>query len=113
MKKETIYTLYWFFAAAPFATAIPLFFLMPEHVPARVYALAMIERAGTRWELFLIPATWFLASAVLHFVFKMLERTTDTLPLRLIIPRILTSVIFCALAIVMELLLYQTAMMML
>lgn len=111
MKKDTIYSIYWFFAVAPFLTALPLFFLMPENVAARYYALAMIEREGTRWEMFLIPAGWFLADVVLHFVFRLLERSTDNLPLTVIIPRILTAAIFCALAIATELLLYQAAMM--
>ncbi|HZK28817.1 MAG TPA: hypothetical protein VFD19_01205 [Clostridia bacterium] len=113
MKKDTVYTLYWFFASAPFATAIPLFFLMPEHVPPYFYALAMIERGGTRWELFMIPAVWMIASLVLHLIFKILERSLDILPARLAIPRVLTSVIFCGLAISMELILYRNAMMML
>ncbi|NLA96329.1 MAG: hypothetical protein GX838_05770, partial [Clostridiaceae bacterium] len=55
MKKDTVYVIYWFFALAPFLTALPLFFLMPENVAARYYALAWFERQGTRWEVFLIP----------------------------------------------------------
>ena len=110
MKKDTVYTIYWFFAQAPFLTALPLFFLMPENVAARYYALAMIEREGTRWELFLIPAAWLIADIALHFVFKLLERSMDDLPLRLAATRVLTAGIFCGLAIASELFLYQSAM---
>ncbi len=111
MKKDTVYTIYWFFALAPFLTALPLFFLMPENVAARYYALAMIEREGTRWELFLIPLGWLLAHVVVHFVFRLLERSMDDLPITLAISRILTAGIFCALAITSELFLYRSAMM--
>ena len=111
MKKDTVYSIYWFFAVAPFLTALPLFFLMPENVSARYFALAMIERVGTRWEMFLIPAGWFLADVALHFVFRLIERSTDVLPLTVIIYRLLPAAIFCALAIATELLLYRAAMM--
>lgn len=111
MKKDTIYTIYWFFALAPFLTALPLFFLMPENVAARYYTIAMIEREGTRWEVFLIPAAWLLADLVLHFVFRFLERSLETLPLWLAISRVATAGIFCGLAISSELMLYRSAMM--
>ncbi|HHX30862.1 MAG TPA: hypothetical protein GX720_06525 [Clostridiaceae bacterium] len=111
MKKDTVYTIYWFFALAPFITALPLFFLMPENAAARYYALAMLEREGTRFEVFLIPAVWLLADVVLHMVYRFLERPYALLPLRLAIPRIATAAIFCAFAITAELLFYQAAMM--
>ncbi len=111
MKKDTIYTIYWFFALAPFLTALPLFFLMPENVAARYYTIAMIEREGTRWEVFLIPAAWLLADLVLHLVFRFLERSLETLPLWLAISRVATAGIFCGLAISSELMLYRSAMM--
>lgn len=111
MKKDTAHTIYWFFALAPFLTALPLFFLMPENVAARYYALAIIEREGTRWELFLIPLGWLLAQLAAHFVFRFLEKSLDDLPLLLALPRILTSGIFCVLAITSELFLYRSAMM--
>ncbi|MFA5586706.1 MAG: hypothetical protein WDA02_09315 [Saccharofermentanales bacterium] len=111
MRKDTIYLIYWFFALAPFLTALPLFFLMPENVAARYYALAMIERQGTRWEVFLIPAGWFAADLVLHYVFRLLERHTDPLPLRIALPRLATAGIFCIFAIGTELLFYYSTMM--
>lgn len=111
MKKDTLYTIYWFFALAPFLTALPLFFLMPENVAARYYALAMLERQGTRWEIFIIPAGWFAADLVLHYVFKLVERRIDLLPLGLVVSRLSTAGIFCAFAITTELLFYRSAMM--
>lgn len=111
MKKEATYTIYWFFSLAPFLTAVPLFFLMPEKVPARILTLAVIERQGTRWELFLIPLSWLIASVILDFIFRMIERSSGSvLPMRMAVTRILMAIIFCTLAIYMELILYRTAM---
>ena len=111
MKKDTVYIIYWFFALAPFLTALPLFFLMPENVAARYYALALVERQGTRWEVFLIPAGWLVADIVLHYVFRFLERRAEILPWRLTVSRLAVASIFCAFAITTELLLYRSAMM--
>ncbi len=111
MKKDTIYVIYWFFALAPFLTALPLFFLMPENVAARYLALAIIERQGTRWEVFLIPTGWLAADIVLHYVFRFLERKSEMIPLGLAISRLATAGIFCTFAIATELLLYRSAMM--
>ncbi len=111
MKKDTVYVIYWFFALAPFLTALPLFFLMPENVAARYYALAMVERQGTRWEVFIIPAGWLAADLVLHYVFRLVERRLDILPWGLTISRLAIAGIFCALAITTELLFYRSAMM--
>ena len=47
MKKDTVYTIYWFFDMAPFLTALKIFFLMPENVDARYYDMDMIKREGT------------------------------------------------------------------
>ena len=111
MKKEATYAIYWFFSLAPFLTAIPLFFLMPEKVPARILALTVIERQGTRWELFLIPLSWLIAAVILDIIFRMIERTSGAvLPMRMVVKRILMALIFCTLAIYMELILYRTAM---
>ncbi|NMB29167.1 MAG: hypothetical protein GX991_03810 [Clostridiaceae bacterium] len=111
MKKEATYAIYWFFSLAPFLTAIPLFFLMPEKVPARILALTVIERQGTRWELFLIPLSWLIAAVILDIIFRMIERTSGAvLPMRMVVTRILMALIFCTLAIYMELILYRTVM---
>ncbi len=111
MKKEATYAIYWFFSLAPFLTAVPLFFLMPEKVPARILALTVIERMGTRWEVFLIPLSWLIASIVLDIIFRMIERTSgDILPMRMAVTRILMAIVFCTLAIYMELILYRAAM---
>ncbi len=111
MKKDTVYVIYWFFALAPFLTALPLFFLMPENVAARYYALAILERQGTRWEVFLIPAAWLAADIVFHYVLKLVERRADPLPMGLVISRLAIAGTFCAFAIATELLLYRSAMM--
>lgn len=110
IDRSFVYAIYWFFAVAPFITAIPLFFLMPESLPSRVYPFVEKELPGSRWELFLIPAAWFVANVVLHYVFYFIERSHDKMPTHIAILRVLTSVIFAALAIIMELFVYQTAM---
>ncbi|HNZ64149.1 MAG TPA: hypothetical protein PKH23_07500 [Bacillota bacterium] len=111
MKREGAYTIYWFFSLAPFLTAFPLFFLMPENVPARVLALTMIERQGTRWELFLIPLSWLVAAIIIDIIFRMIEKSSERiLPIVLVVTRIAMSIIFCTLAIYMELMLYRAAM---
>ncbi len=111
MRKEAAYTIYWFFSLSPFLTAFPLFFLMPEKVPARVLALTMIERQGTRWEVFLIPLSWLIASIVLDVIFRMIERSAGSiLPVKMVVTRVSMAIVFCSLAIYMELILYRAAM---
>jgi hypothetical protein len=111
VRREATYTIYWFFSLAPFLTAVPLFFLMPEKVPARILALTMIERHGTRWEVFLIPLSWLIVSVVIDVIFRMIERSSGSvLPMRMAVTRILMAIIFCTLAIYMELILYRAAM---
>ena len=109
MKKTPLRYLLVFALALPLA--LPLFFLMPENVAARYYALAILERQGTRWEVFLIPTGWLAADIVLHYVFRLVERRADPLPLGLAASRLATAGIFCAFAITNELLLYRSAMM--
>ncbi len=92
-------------------TAIPLFFLMPEKVPARILAFTVIERMGTRWEVFLIPLSWLIAAVVVDILFRMLERSSGSmLSMRMAVSRILVALVFCTLAIYMELVLYRAAM---
>lgn len=110
IDRSFVYLIFWFFAIAPFITAIPLFFLMPESLPSRVYPFAEAKMPGSRWELFLIPAAWFVANVVLHYVFLLIERSQGKMPLHVAILRVVAAVVFAALAIVMELFVYRTAM---
>jgi hypothetical protein len=111
MRKDVTHGIYWFFSVAPFVTAIPLFFLMPEKVPARILAFTVIERMGTRWEVFLIPLSWLIAAVVVDILFRMLERSSGSmLSMRMAVSRILVALVFCTLAIYMELVLYRAAM---
>ncbi len=110
IDRSFVNAIFWFFAIAPFITAIPLFFLMPESLPSRVYPFIAMEKPGSRWELFLIPAAWFVANVVLHYVFYLIERSQKKLTMQVAILRVVTAVIFAALAIIMELFVYRTAM---
>ncbi|HHX20089.1 MAG TPA: hypothetical protein GX728_06625 [Clostridiaceae bacterium] len=111
MRKDVTHGIYWFFSLAPFLTAIPLFFLMPEKVPARILAFTVIERLGTRWEVFLIPLSWLVVAVVVDIVLRVIERSSGSmLSMRMVVTRILLALIFCTLAIYMELILYRTAM---
>jgi hypothetical protein len=60
-----------------------------------------------------LPLSWFVAEVILHVFFWLLERTYEHLPLGLVVPRMLIVVIFCGLAIAMELMLYRASMLVL
>ena len=50
-------------------------------------------------------------TVILDVIFRMIERTSGAvLPMRMVVTRILMALIFCTLAIYMELILYRTAM---
>lgn len=111
MERKIVVNIFWFLIVAPFMTAAPLYFLMPEKLSSEVDVFGLTGFWRHRMQIFGIPLVFFLVGCLVYLISHLIGRRLKRG--QRILSGVLAAIGFalCIAAIGMELTLYRMSMM--
>jgi uncharacterized membrane protein len=77
MKVKAINLIYWILACLPLIVTIVVFPYFPDTIPAHYNASGLVDRYGSKFELFILPAVIIVIAVFFMFFFSYVEKKSS------------------------------------